>query len=302
MAESEIPVDLLNPGQVFACLGIVEAAEILLGDARGAFDWSDELSPRFRVRAAGDVRPVREVLRFLAEAEAVGQAVAGSRCFGTKKDKGKDVWNSAWGPLEAVPRAAGYPFGDPSSPATVRCVLRRDADEIAIDYWGDETRRDNVKFWAGAGGYPGSKLARDALELIASCVLDFEADPFSLGVQQSSSFRFDWRRDYIPLDIGYSLNKHDDLATLGYPVVELLAAIGLSHARPSRIHKLEYVYGIVGRSPHKDPGCLEPRFLRAALGAAALPFPRRRFRMLLAYPGKKGQARAITTVYEQGIE
>ncbi len=29
MASATVPVDLLNPGQVFACLGIMEAAEIL---------------------------------------------------------------------------------------------------------------------------------------------------------------------------------------------------------------------------------------------------------------------------------
>ena len=40
MAESTIPVDLLNPGQVFACLGILEMADVLLGDATAAFDWT----------------------------------------------------------------------------------------------------------------------------------------------------------------------------------------------------------------------------------------------------------------------
>jgi CRISPR-associated protein Csx14 len=39
MAEHTIPVDLLNPGQVFACLGFLEAADVLLGDAEGGFDW-----------------------------------------------------------------------------------------------------------------------------------------------------------------------------------------------------------------------------------------------------------------------
>lgn len=301
MAESNIPVDLLNPGQVFACMGIVEAAMVLLGSARGTFDWSDELRPRFRVEAAGAVPPVREVLQFLSEAEAIGQAVEGSRCFG-ENEKGKDVWNPSWGTLESIPRDGGYPFPDPSTPATVRCALRRGSAQILIDHWGDETRRDNVKFWAGAGGYPGSGLARDALDLIAGRAHEFEEDPFSLGGPQSSSFRLDWRRDYIPLDIGYSLNRHGNLVTLGYPVVELLAAIGLTHARPSRIHKLEYIYGVAGRSPHQDSGWLEPRFLRAAIGAAPLPFPTRRFCMSLAYPGQEGQARAITTVQEQGIE
>ena len=39
MAESTIPVDLRNPGQVFACLGLLEAADVLLGHAVGVFAW-----------------------------------------------------------------------------------------------------------------------------------------------------------------------------------------------------------------------------------------------------------------------
>ncbi len=66
---ASIPVDLFNPGQVFACLGFLEAAEILLGDAEGGFDWSDEANVRFRLRAAGEEDPVSAVLEFLAAAE-----------------------------------------------------------------------------------------------------------------------------------------------------------------------------------------------------------------------------------------
>jgi CRISPR-associated protein Csb3 len=32
MSEAVIPVDLFNPGQVFASLGFLEAADVLLGD------------------------------------------------------------------------------------------------------------------------------------------------------------------------------------------------------------------------------------------------------------------------------
>jgi CRISPR-associated protein Csb3 len=39
MAEASIPVDLINPGQVFACLGLMEAAEILCGPCEGRFDY-----------------------------------------------------------------------------------------------------------------------------------------------------------------------------------------------------------------------------------------------------------------------
>jgi len=295
MADASVPVDLFNPGQVFACLGIVEAAEVLLGDAEGAFDWTDAGDARFWIRAPGSRSPVEHVLEFLAQAEVVGEAPAGSANHG--------AWKSAWGALRARPREEGYPVRDPTSPATLVCVLRRQSDEIVIDYWGDEGR-DNVKFWAGAGGYPGVALARDAIELVRDRATAAAADPFAVAAPQSSSFRLDWRRDYIPIDAGFSLNEHKDrIETVGFPLVELFGAIGLSHARPHRPgrSKLEYVYGVAGRSTASDRW-LPPAILRAALGAAELPFPRRRFRMLLGWPGKQGHARAITTVTEENIE
>jgi CRISPR-associated protein Csx14 len=191
---------------------------------------------------------------------------------------------------------APYPFPEPPSPATVRAVLRAGAREIVLDYWGDATRRDAAKFWAGAGGYPGAALARDALELVRDRCVGAASDPFALAAPQSSSFRLDWRRDYIPIDAGFSLNVHGGrIETVGYPLVELLGAIGLGNARPVRVKRLEYRYGVVGRAGAWLPGAV----VRAALGAAKLPFPSRRFHMSLGWPGKEGQARAITTVTEE---
>lgn len=68
MAESRIEVDLLNPGQVFACLGLMEATETLLGDAGAIFEWKDgEMAATFRIWAAGDEKPTERVTRFLEE-------------------------------------------------------------------------------------------------------------------------------------------------------------------------------------------------------------------------------------------
>src|SRR5258706_11120688 len=86
MRSSSIPVDLLNPGQVFACLGFLEAAGILLGDAEGGFDWTEVGNVRFGISAAGDGNPFSVVLEFLATSEL-----------------------ERWGPLgytEAAPRKA----------------------------------------------------------------------------------------------------------------------------------------------------------------------------------------------------
>jgi CRISPR-associated protein Csx14 len=298
MGEASIPIDVLNPGQVFACIGFMEAADILLGRTEGVFDWSDARNVRFRLRAASDVSPVVRVLRFLEEASAVATVPGGSANI--------DRWNPSWGPIPRIADGAlGYPFPDPSSPATLACILTDGFDEIAIDYWGDETDRDNVKFWAGAGGYPGAALARDALSLIAGRAVRAAKNPFGLAAPQTSSFRFDWRRDYIPIDSGFSLNAHQNIRAVGFPIVELLAAIGLTNARPrrpDRRDKLEYLYGIAGRAKTSDSFWLHPTLLRAALGGGLPPFPSRRFRMFLDWPGQEGQARAITHVTEESIE
>ena len=295
MAESRIPVDLLNPGHVFACLGILEAADVLLGDAKGAFDWSPGIETTFRISAAESTPPVKRVMQFLEKATMQTRAPAGSSNI--------DAWKSGWGD---VPQSNAledtFPFPDPASPATLPVVLRdSDGHAVTIDYWGDATKRDNVKFWAGSGGYPGVALLRDALEGIRGDLLSHANNPFALSVEQSSSFRFDWRRDYIPVQDGFSPNKHPNIQMVGFPVVEVLAAIGMTNARPYRKTKLEYKYAVLG---YRNGLLLDPVFHRAALGAEKSPvsgWPFRRFDMYLDWPGQEGQARCIIQVTEETI-
>jgi CRISPR-associated protein Csx14 len=297
MAEAAIPVDFFNPGQVFACLGFIEAADVLLGGAEGVFDWSDASASLFRIRANGDMSPIKAVLEFIHRAEAKAIAPEGSASLA--------AWRGSWGPDPMqINRGLGYPFPDPSTPAILVCLLGDGKNVLSLDHWGDATDRDNVKFWAGAGGYPGASLARDALELVRGRVADAVDNPFALSAPQSSSFRLDWRRDYIPIDTGFSLNAHGDIDTLGFPLVELLAALGLSYARPKRSdrrNKLEYEYAVVGRATPAESFWLPPPLLRASLGVAAFSFPMRHFRMLLNWPGQEGQARSITTVTEESM-
>ena len=290
MARAEIAVDLTNPGQVFACLGFVEAADKLLGEATGGFDWQNSQKVLFHLEVPSNTNPVERVLHFLSEARVTALATSNSE---NRTDK--------WG-IETVAEESGdFPYPDPSSPATLpACLMDRRGHRLVIDHWGDATyRRDNVKFWAGSGGYPGAALARDALDLVRERIMNFVDDPFSLATEQGSSFRFDWRRDYIPIDAGFSPNEHSNIVMQGYPLVELMAAIGLTNARPKRRIKLEYSYGVAGVV---DNDLYDLIFLRAALGACAAPFPGlpfRAFTMQLGWPGQEGQARCITNVFEE---
>ncbi len=289
MAEASIPVDLANPGQVFACLGFLEAACELLDEATGGFDWRDSDDACFRLAAPGNDDPVGCILRFLDGAEVKSRAPAGSKNSTAK-----------WHIETVIVESGGFPCPDPGSPATLPASLEDSSSRcLAIDHWGDGTKRDNVKFWAGSGGYPGAALARDALDLMRGRATDYIHDPFALTAEQSSSFRFDWRRDYVPIDVGFSPNAHGDMTMQGYPVVELMAAVGLAHARPLRCNNLEYSYGVAGVAAG---GLCEPAFLRAALGLRQAPFPGlpfRLFTMRLGWPGQEGQARCITDVTEE---
>lgn len=304
MAEVRIPVDLLNPGQVFACLGLMEAAAVLCGSAEsvapvgGGYVWEPGRGGRtlFTLGVPGDTDPVLATVHFLAQASVHSSAPKGQA----------DLRTEGWQVRTDAVASDHFPFEPPNSPATLPAVLTGPCPNgrtahLPIEYWGDAptgTGRDNVKFWAGAGGYPGVALARDALALVAGAtpaVRDVMAnDPWAVEAPMSSSFRFDWRRDYVPLDAGYSPNKHGSDVMVGFPLVELLAAIGLQHARPLRIDKLTYRYAVAA-------GALPLSLARAVLGTAPLPFPSRTFCMRLGWPGKEGQSRCIVDTQEESI-
>ncbi len=105
MSAPSIPVDLRNPGQVFACLGFLEAADVLLGDAEGGFDWSDEGNVSFALRARGERNPFEVVLEFLAEAEPKRWGPKGYADPPPKKGKGGrvEVWRGGVRPSMSVP-------------------------------------------------------------------------------------------------------------------------------------------------------------------------------------------------------
>jgi CRISPR-associated protein Csb3 len=291
MAKAEIPVDLLNPGQVFACLGLMEASEALSQrPCEGNFIYQDgDTDARFRLQVDGDDDPVTRVLSFLSKSRATSIA-----------PKGADLSTTKWG----VPTTAGvqtYPAPEPDTPASLAIVLESDGRAIPVEHWldGPHNGRDNVKFWAGSGGYPGAALARDALAIVAAlganAIAEAAFDPFNFAAPMTSSFRFDLRRDYVPLDAGFSLNAHGAMTTVGYPLVELLAAIGLQNARPQRPerrNKLVYRYAVTDVA-------LPTILARAVLGCAKLGFPLRTFTMRLDWPGQEGQARCIVEAREE---
>src|ERR1700722_16424456 len=111
MAEATIPVDLRNPGQVFACLGFMEAAEILCGACEASFDYQhSESQTTFTLGSEGPDNPINTVLCFLARAEVRAIAPHGSGLSAVK-----------WG-VETIERERGndeFPCPKPDTPAAL---------------------------------------------------------------------------------------------------------------------------------------------------------------------------------------
>ncbi|HET9049871.1 MAG TPA: type I-U CRISPR-associated protein Cas8c [Chiayiivirga sp.] len=282
-SKSTIPVDVLNPGQVFACYGLIELAELLCGEVRAGF-----VGDRFVIEAKGEVEPVEAAIDFIAGSKTYALFPKGITAEA-------QPWKWSWKKLDVEELSVDeYASRAPGAPAKLVARLKNGKRHIDVDHWAEEDRtgRDNVKFWAGAGGMPGVVMLESAIELVRAERAQAYADPLNFQRPQSSSFRFDWRSGYIPMDIGWSLNNHQKAKTGGYPLVDVLAAIGLSSARPRFVKKLLYRYGVLQGAGHR------PLFLRAALGGELAGFSRREFEIELGWPGKEGQARAIVGVTE----
>lgn len=279
MSINSIPVDLNNPGQVLACMGIMEVIDVLYGDVDGRFNWNNQAT--FEIRS-NSIDPIKEAIDFVLD--CVIKAISPSRLI---KDKfGIDtVFETQLSPsIELKPSVL---------PISLESAKNK---RILITHWGEsgDTGLDNLKFWGGAAGYSAAARMRDLQNSLASVPecerSSFYEDPFTVSARLSNGFRLEMRRDYSAIDLGFSPNDHKDIDVIGYPFVELLAVIGLENSRPFRVNRFEYKYGV-----WKD--FLPPILARAILGGENMGFAARNFTMRLATVNKGGD-RAILFSHE----
>jgi CRISPR-associated protein Csx14 len=294
MAEASIPVDLLNPGQVFACLGFLEAAEILLGNAAGGFDWSDESDVRFRLHADGEENPFEKVVTFIQEAKAVAVSPTPD-VF--ERDKGETDVALGLFPARLADRKGKL------RNALLPIELRRGDKSLRFEYWTDlDSGRPVLRLWTATNGNSAWVRFRKLCDSLDAAMQQYNTpwdDPFSLGSVVAANFRLELRRNWVSLDLGFSpdrINKKSNCVRIDivtYPLVELLAALGLSHARPSDIpgNWLEWRYCAWA-------GLLPPELARIAISQALFSDSNRQFRMLLEQPNDGGDL-SISEAYEE---
>jgi len=310
MAEADIPVDLFNPGQVFACLGFLEAADILLGDAEGGFDWHGE-ETLFRLRATGESNPFEAVLNALTHAEVVR---FGPNGYTETVPKEEDV--GAHGEADhRIDLSETFPVGEGDRMSLPIRIDWGNHPAIELGHWTDGSDRENFKLYSGnrsadkivsamlkgvrkkpskqqtQNGQRGDLKTKGLVQLWEENAEELTEKPFHLLTPMGGSFNFDPHGAWTALDAGYSPNdqkpKHSVEAS---PVVEFFAAWGLEHARPEVFNGRLVRYAVWGIP-------LSAMLARASLIGAISSIPVRYFRFKLAYSGKN----KIVTFSEEEI-
>lgn len=301
MAEASIPVNLFNPGQVFACLGFLEAADVLLGNAEGGFDWSDEVYVRFMLRTAGDQNPFAVVIEFLAEADVRRCAPIGYTDPPMKKkapiaDDGDNEEDLAM--AEDLIVSGSFPDHEGDRMALPIRLELGGGPAIELGHWADGSRRNAFKLYSGnRSAYsiacamlrgtrkkPGKRqkvgdLNTQGIDTLWNLAReDLTAKPFDVLTLVGGSFNFDPRGAWTALDAGYSPNQHKH-GVAASPVVEILAALGLENARPDEYETRQVRYSAWS-------GLIPPILARPILAGASVAVPIRRFRFVLDLSGK----------------
>ena len=300
MAEHAIPVDLYNPGQVLACLGFLEGADVLLGHAEGGFDWSDPENVVFELSAAGEVNPAAAVLEFLAEAEPRRFVPKGY--VEEAPEKGDNDGDTADGcesePESIADASATFPAAKGDRMALPIRLGGGNRPIVELGHWADGSGRNSFKLYAGNRSAEGIARAmllgvrekpkkKQAIGDIKSKGVrqlweerkdDLIARPFDVLTPMGGSFNFDPRGAWTAIDAGYSLNDQGHQVESS-PVVEFLAAWGLEHARPDEFETRKVRYAAWGIP-------LAPMLARAALCGSIDAAPRQMFVFTLDMSGK----------------
>jgi len=184
-----LSVDVTNPGQYFACCGLLELAHRmpLWHEVEGWF-----ASRIFSIRAHTDVEPGwRNILDLVLTGTITANAVGA---------------DDALRPIHIEPCG------------------------ITLDWWVDlRGRKTPLKLWAGQQTSRGIVLAlQDAIKGVVHTSPDAL---FDASQPLTGRFGVDPRAAWNTLDVGFSPNEQQ-MEVVTFPVVELVAAIGLQGFRP----------------------------------------------------------------------
>jgi CRISPR-associated protein Csx14 len=204
-----LDVDLRNPGQFFACCGLLELASRLWPGSekngwRDPEGWFDDRQFHLVTHVQSNEPLAKVALKWLTESQEV---------------------------VRRLPTLIDY--DDKVYPIVLKTM-----SPLTIDWWLEETgstKSSVFKFWA-AHQHPLQIFneLRQALHNVVSTFDDLNYQALlTLKVPMTTRFGLDPVAAWTPLDVGFAPNEHAHLKnTLTSPATELLGAIGLQCFRP----------------------------------------------------------------------
>lgn len=224
-----VPVDVTNPGQFFACCGLLELAQRLWPGAEG---WFSTDTMVFNICAADTPCSLKEVVERLAGAELEGDLSQEERnelheLEGKKRRHGQERQQLSKeeeerrSTLGKRQREGPVRFGDPVN--------------LRVGWW-EEDDEDVPKTFAGRQEV--FRMVRAMREAIRNAVAEIHPLAYRCLLKDEKGskvepFYFDAQRFAHSLDVGFSLDKQEEtIQASAAPLTEMLAFIGLQRFRP----------------------------------------------------------------------
>ncbi|HEY7327594.1 MAG TPA: hypothetical protein VH592_08145 [Gemmataceae bacterium] len=202
-----INVDVTNPGQFFACCGLLELADRLWPGAEG---WFQE-----QIFCLASQGRLPQIIKELKESELFISTKEGEPSIHPAKLE-KFNLKLNWWIRDDWPRFKERPK----------------KDRVGL-------MKTNLKFWAG--NQSSGLILRNLQKAMRLPTSHHEADYFEPTEFISSRFGIDAGPAWTALDVGFSINEHPNVSVKASAAVELLAAIGLQRCRPI-IHSIGIDY------------------------------------------------------------
>lgn len=200
-----IDVNLRNPGQFFACCGLLELAGRSWPGSEGWFE-GDERSATFRIATgSGHDDPLSAIIGILIEDAPLAALAAGQELYAADRQP----------------------------------VVLRDPFKLRLDWWLDSYRggdKSELKVWAGQQTPMRNfqNLQKAWREMASANGSNrFARDVLSKKWPMTGRFGFDPAAAPTAGDVGFSTDEQG-IPVLTSPATEMLAAIGLQRCRPVR--------------------------------------------------------------------
>lgn len=298
MARSSIPVDLFNPGQVFACMGYLELLHALTGSATGVFSIRNGKAS-FVLEAACDENPFGLAFEFLCS-DSTRVIWLSPETTMEERDGGETEIVTGVS-LSRLPESAYLP-------GKLLGVFRNKEYKIPFGYWADGSGRFSVTFKKSTNGASSHVRFENGLNAIRSLPKALsEADPMNVASRTKSLFRLDPRGTVDPIHAGTSPDKLRkggfDVRVVTYPLCELMAIFGLENARPKSFrvgqkNVFSYAVWLTESETISDNDLLPIELARIVIGIGANPWRGMRF-LVYHEEVKKGGDRRVTQIVQE---